>query len=31
MIQNDILRKTDGCVRSGAPDNNDWITDCLGR
>ncbi|MCH7766937.1 MAG: hypothetical protein IH916_10310, partial [Acidobacteria bacterium] len=25
-LQNDILAKTDGCL--GAPDNNDWITNC---
>ena len=27
-IQNDILKKTDGCAISGAPDKNDWIMDC---
>jgi hypothetical protein len=27
-LQNDILAKTDGCAISGAPDKNDWITDC---
>jgi hypothetical protein len=27
-LQNDILRKTDGCATSGAPDKNDWLTDC---
>jgi len=25
---NDLLTKTDGCVNGGAPDKNDWITDC---
>ena len=24
----DILEKTDGCATSGAPDKNDWITNC---
>lgn len=24
----DTLGKTDGCVASGAPDKNDWLTDC---
>lgn len=28
QLQNDILAKTDGCVKSGAPDKNDWIKDC---
>ena len=23
-----VLRKTDGCVNTGAPDSNDWIIDC---
>jgi hypothetical protein len=27
-LQKDILGKTDGCVEGGAPDNNDWITEC---
>jgi len=27
-LQNDILKKTDGCATSGAPDKNDWITNC---
>jgi hypothetical protein len=27
-LENDILAKTNGCAESGAPDNNDWITDC---
>jgi hypothetical protein len=26
-LQHDILRKTDGCANSGAPDANDWIKD----
>jgi hypothetical protein len=24
-LQNDILRKTDGCASAGAPDANDWV------
>jgi len=28
-LQHDILGKTDGCANSGAPDNNDWIKDCV--
>jgi hypothetical protein len=27
-LQNDILKKTDGCANSGAPDKNDWVKDC---
>jgi len=27
-LTNDILSKTDGCATVGAPDKNDWITDC---
>lgn len=27
-LDGDLLQKTDGCARSGAPDSNDWITDC---
>ena len=27
-LQHDILGKTDGCATAGAPDKNDWITDC---
>jgi hypothetical protein len=27
-LERDILRKTDGCARTGAPDRNDWINDC---
>lgn len=28
QLQNDILKKTDGCAESGSPDKNDWIADC---
>jgi hypothetical protein len=28
QLQNDILTKTDGCATIGAPDKNDWITNC---
>ena len=27
-LQNDILKKTDGCAVKGKPDSNDWIKDC---
>ncbi|MHC4124955.1 MAG: GLUG motif-containing protein [Planctomycetota bacterium] len=27
-LENDILRKTDGCANSGQPDKNDWIETC---
>jgi len=27
-LKNDILKKTNGCATSGAPDRNDWIKDC---
>lgn len=27
-LENDILKKTDGCATVGAPDKNDWIKDC---
>lgn len=27
-LENDILKKTDGCATSGSPDRNDWIQDC---
>lgn len=27
-LRDDILGKTDGCATIGAPDQNDWITDC---
>jgi hypothetical protein len=25
QLQDDILAKTDGCAKVGAPDKNDWI------
>jgi hypothetical protein len=28
-LENDILKKTDGCAQTGAPDNNDWILNCV--
>lgn len=28
QLQNDILKKTDGCATEGAPDKNDWIKNC---
>ena len=28
QLKNDLLGKTDGCARTGAPDKNDWITTC---
>jgi len=28
IVDNDILKKTDGCVTTGQPDKNDWITTC---
>lgn len=28
QLENDVLRKTDGCAKSGMPDKNDWIEDC---
>lgn len=28
QLKNAILKKTDGCAESGAPDKNDWIKDC---
>lgn len=28
QLLNDILKKTDGCATSGAPDKTDWIQDC---
>jgi PKD domain len=28
QLQNDILIKVDGCATTGAPDKNDWITNC---
>ena len=27
-LENDILKKTNGCANAGAPDKNDWIKDC---
>jgi len=27
-LENDILKKTDGCANSGVPDKNDWIETC---
>ncbi|PLX83198.1 MAG: hypothetical protein C0617_11710 [Desulfuromonas sp.] len=27
-LENDVLKKTDGCATKGAPDKNDWIMDC---
>ncbi len=27
-LENDILKKTDGCATIGFPDRNDWIKDC---
>jgi hypothetical protein len=30
-LRHDILGKTDGCAGAGAPDRNDWITDCAGQ
>ncbi|MGA3114205.1 MAG: hypothetical protein ABSF90_07205 [Syntrophobacteraceae bacterium] len=26
-LQNDVLRRTDGCALYGAPDSDDWIID----
>ncbi len=31
QLQNDILGKTDGCAKAGAPDKNDWIINCQGQ
>jgi len=28
QLENDILKKTDGCVTEGTPDKNDWIKNC---
>lgn len=28
QLQNDILKKTDGCVLNGSPEKKDWIKDC---
>ena len=30
-IENDILKKSDGCASNGAPDKNDWILNCTGQ
>ena len=27
-LKHDILEKMDGCATNGAPDRNDWVTDC---
>ena len=27
-LENDILKKTDGCAKKHSPDKNDWITNC---
>lgn len=27
-LENDILKKMDGCALTGSPDKNDWIKDC---
>jgi beta propeller repeat protein len=27
-LQNDLLKKTDGCATGGEPDKNDWIKNC---
>ncbi|MHC4076182.1 MAG: GLUG motif-containing protein [Planctomycetota bacterium] len=27
-LENDILKKTDGCANNGQPDKNDWIVTC---
>ncbi len=27
-LENDILKKTDGCAKKGEPDKNDWIKTC---
>ncbi len=28
-LENDILKKTDGCAVTGAPDQNDWVMSCM--
>ena len=28
-LENDILKKTDGCALDGSPDKDDWIVDCV--
>ncbi len=30
-LENDVLKKTDGCAASGAADKNDWIKTCAGQ
>ena len=30
QLQNDILLKTDGCAKDGAPDKNGWINTLSG-
>ena len=30
-LENDLLKKTDGCANTGAKDNNDWINACEGQ
>jgi hypothetical protein len=30
-LQNDILKKTDGCANDGEPDKKDWILTCEGQ
>lgn len=30
-LENDVLKKTDGCTAGDAPDKNDWIKDCVGQ
>lgn len=27
-VRSDVIAKTDGCAKSGAPDKNDWVTSC---
>ena len=27
-LQNDVMKKMDGCVAQGEPDANDWIVEC---
>jgi hypothetical protein len=28
QLENDVLRKADGCTSTGSPNGTDWITDC---
>lgn len=30
-LNNDIIKKTNGCAENGSPDKNDWITTCEGQ